>query len=76
MKSTVTEVAICSGMDPVRIIRDHGALAGTSARPAWVDVNRGEEKVEVEGGGCGTHLPNLSQPLLHKGQPQGIQMPS
>ena len=22
MKSTVTEVAICSGMDPVRIIRD------------------------------------------------------
>ena len=50
MKSTVTEVAICSGMDPVRIIRDHGALAGTSARPAWVDVNRGEEKVEVGGG--------------------------
>ena len=50
MKSTVTEVAICSGMDPVRIIRDHGTLAGTSARPARVDVNREEEKV---GGGVG-----------------------
>ena len=72
MKSTVTEVAICSGMDPVRIIRDCGALAGTSARPARVDVNRGEEKV---GGGHLLHtLSNLSQPLLHKGQPQGIQI--
>ena len=37
-------------MDLVRIIRDHGALAGTSARPARVDVNRGEEK--VWGGGA------------------------
>lgn len=48
MKSTVTEVAICSGPDPVRIIRDRGVLAGTSARPARVDVNR-EEKIEAGG---------------------------
>lgn len=35
MKSTVTEVAICSGPDPFSIIRDDGALAGISAREEW-----------------------------------------